>query len=400
MSDIGYFFENLKSGATTSDAACSINDMVSDGYNLFLSTSNKKIFVVRFFGNKTTGNEVTWPELNTAPLVPASTIGLSYTFFSPSVAYPYIFFGNDGYIWGVSNTYVTKTEIPFSAVGAGLNPTSTSYTSASSHVSTPCFAGNKIWMLDTVNYNEQNIKIFDCATNSFTTVPFQAAPQTSRSDVATDGVYVYYTSWNSLGVVRYNIATNSFDQFIRVNGSPYKIRYCPKNNRMYVASYGGMISYIDCATGLVTHVGSFVEQNALGTVINCDGIIVDFVIDPTGNYIWAIDGTNFSRIEIATGKHIFTDVTKDKDYHIDSTAFTSFSFSKLLLMQEVQYQQWNGTSMDNYTAGPYLVIAHNDTAQPKVSFMKLDGKEFYKQNSINATGHTMVSFGIHDYTGE
>jgi hypothetical protein len=210
-------------------------------------------------------------------------------------------------LWVVGSTTIQRIDLdPEEILKAPTDGWSSGLTMDKTLLSNPCFVNNKLWALCVRDNDKlQYLKIVDLPTKSQTNVEFITRSQNVRADLTQAyNDYVYVTAWNSGAVLKYNATTGSFVSIIPVNANPYKLRVDKSNRRIYVASYGGMISYIDPDTDAVTHVHSSIQSYGdAPTTWKNDGLLLDFDFTSDGK-LWYLtlneDPTSFSNASFPT----------------------------------------------------------------------------------------------------
>lgn len=167
-----------------------------------------------------------------------------------------------------------------------------------------CSAGNKIWFVGS-SWGDgvpQRLYCFDPATSAKTTTDIPVRPTRARTWIA-DGLngYVYITNYNNVSVSKFRHSDAGFVGVIRVNALPTRI-FSGQDRRIWVSSYGGMISLIDYDDDGV--------HNSWGSEFS----VLSAAIDPTdASKLWWVrnDGV-LARMDLNTNARLQTVVKPTK----------------------------------------------------------------------------------------
>ena len=432
-------FEKMYS--TTMPSNRVVYDMVQNGNLLYVLSfgTTSYIDIIKWYGSDS-GDEIIWDNLditnyptNTNKFKLVSSFNLGG--YGPQKS-RWLFINETKtklYVLGTSLGYSSMARINIATDGTVAITLAT--ISITTHICNPVVVNDKLYTLRySSSASTQYLDITDLISNTLVSISFPSQPQMVRSDMLYYNNIVYMTCWNNMSVLKFNITSNTFVGSIRVNANPYKIKLEPITNKIYVASYGGMISWIDPITDVVTHAHSTVQT--YDNSVTTDGIVTDFAL--TGNNkLWycAIDElavnnppstglygdfepvvgdnlgvvTNYTSnairssnslgvIDMLTNNHHFVPMFTsqvDKDYYITTPGATDFLYDKLLITPETNYQYWNGTTFETRIVSPYLFILANTT----LYCCRLIN-ELCTANSVSIYSHCMISSGTFDYIGD
>lgn len=410
-------FEKLWKVTTTSDPI----DMIENGRYVYVLTTSG-VDVYEWWG-ATSGNEIAWSDhgkLEWASdgdkLVKVKTVTAS--------GFKWILLG-DNCLYLINNTVIKKLNFDISNILVVPTGTWSTDLTIDQHICNPCFIDGKIWFVRQPVGFYQYVDIVNIDDKSISTIDFPVKKQKVRADI-TFGYndFVYITSWNTASILKYDLNTFSLISLIRVNANPYKLKVDPSNRRIYVASYGGMLSYIDADTDVVTHAhGTSQSYGDAPDIKLTDGMITDFDFDSRG-YIWYValkqltaetpvltgDFTSFDpniasaslgKIDVNSNKHQFIPMyetdklekqLEDKDYFIKQEIIAP---DKLLINIPFNYQYWDGSAIQTTTVSPYLFVIDDS----KLWCCRLIN-ELCRENKLDIVGHHMITQGPFDYTGD
>lgn len=267
------------------------------------------------------------------------------------------------------------------------NPTSAANISFLSNL---VVTNNKIWgvtkMLSTSQ--PQYIVSFDLGTSNQNIAALPVRPSTAKAWMAPGyNGHVYVTNYNNFSVTKVNTDGTTVSSVIRLNSSPTRI-FTDAGRRIWVSSYGGMLSLIDYDDDGV--------HNDWGTT---DGIIA-FGADPTdASKLWYVDATSkLVRLDITT-KQVLETENASSDWGIVCKEFAALQDHGCLHVTPfVKYNKEDGTEV---TVRPYVITRNyvSSTEAPTIAF-RLDDTYFYRDAYCEVNGQGAVVDGTQEYFGE
>jgi hypothetical protein len=352
----------------------------SDGTTVFTSTQ-ATVYEVPLVS--WTGNSIGWtnswkmlPELNTqAEMLTAKVQVLGGTTYS-----------------GL-NFYQTSTATMFSganATGGTWVTTKPTDDATNNLTSNMVVAHGKVWGVTKMNLSSQPQKVisYDYKTNTKTSFDLPVRPSSARSWVAPGyNGFVYIANYNNFSVTKVDAETGAPVSVIRLNSSPTRI-FTDANRRIWVSSYGGMLSLIDYDDDQV--------HNDYGTE---NGLLYLFA-DPTDSAkLWWLDSTGkIVRWDMNTKQTLETEAITN-DWNLTCKEFTTLQDSgQLFVSPPVTYSKEDGTSV---SVKPYVFARTFVSASsvPLIAF-KLDDTYLYRDASCEVNGVAAIVDGTQEYFGE
>lgn len=285
---------------------------------------------------------------------------------------------------------VTKANSIWTRASSSVAWSAPNTTSNTDFNSNMIVAHEKIWAITKMAATNQNqyIGVYKLADNSVSSVAIPARPSSAKAWMAPGyNGHVYITNYNNFSVTKVDADANTIASVIRLNSSPTRV-YTDSARRIWVSSYGGMLSLVDYDDDQV--------HNDYGSV---DGII-SFAADTSdASKLWWVDATNkLVRMDINT-KQVLETESAANDWNIVSKELTSMKdHSAVFITPFVQYTRENG---DVVTVRPYLFTGNVISASegPLIAF-RLDDTYFYRDAYCEVNGQGAVVDGTQEYFGE
>lgn len=400
MSSNGWRFEKVWSVSVTG------NKMAFDGKFIWVTCSDG-VRIFNYWGESSL-NEITWENYDSLTI---DELGAKLTLFK----FIEISGGSYWIVRGGNKMYVSNA-----AVFNSIRSIDISTWEVSDAISTPkgesdtpilmnsnlCWETDKLWMVSThptsstANPDQQKLYRYD-GTWDFTYIP-QRKSTVCTKIAGMDGS-VYTTSYNNVGICKFNASTGNYISAIRVNAYPAHL-FSTSERELFVASYGGMLSSVNAA-GTVQH-----EMSTIGEVVTSVAAV------PGSQSFWFVYGTNIGVIN-RIDKSVFfsydnsiekagntyylssedkpTDIRVEDDWTLDLEAFTETSFEEVLVTPSFTYQKWNGTGFEDVTLSSYLFLL----SASKLHCVRLV-HPFYRLNKYEITGQAAIVSGDKQYFGE
>jgi hypothetical protein len=287
-----------------------------------------------------------------------------------------------GYIWvmNIAKTKITRIDVQdYSTIEINLP------TEMDSNIA---YGEDKIWFADKAPETQsspdtQNLYYLSCSSlevSSGTEIPNKKQIEPIHIAYGKNG-YVYLTNFNDVSVSKFDASDGSHVTDIRVNREPTHI-YVDEDLKIWVSSYGGMLSSIDNLDA-VTH--------SHGTVSNVKSMADD------GTYFWVTTvNDSLLRINKSTKSILEADTGQGEDYELLlSDSFSDANIQKLLITPAFTYEAWNGSSYDTIEVKQYVFAITNSYINTFRNYKPLIRENFAQLDAV-----AMISTGEYDYTGD
>lgn len=178
-----------------------------------------------------------------------------------------------------------------------------------------CYSNGRLWAV-AAYYDDttpQALVSYNLTTAALTSTNLPVRPGSARAWVA-DGFngYLYVAMYNSWGVCKVS-TSGAYSSYIRVNGYPTGV-FTDSSKKIYVSSYGGMLSLIDWSTDAVS--------NNWGT----ESKLLSFNVDiADSSYVWFVNSSgNVVKQNLNDGTQIEIGIGTD-DWIYTSTRLVQYA---------------------------------------------------------------------------
>lgn len=259
-----------------------------------------------------------------------------------------------------------------------------------------CWEYDKLWMVGThptssiADPDQQKMHTFNGSTWSFVYIPQRKSTVRTWVSSPHDG-FVYCTSYNNVGVCKFNASTGAYVDAIRVNALPTRM-LGTSERELFVSSYAGMLSSINDGT----------VQNEMSTL---GDIAVSVAAEPGGQVFWFVNENNrLGRLNRLDKSIIFslpkpdkkkTGIEMEDDWTLELGAFSETTFEEVMITPSFKYQVWNGSGFTQKTVYPYLFLLSAGKLHAVRLFNPL-----YRENYFEINGQAAIVTGDKQYFGE
>lgn len=245
-------------------------------------------------------------------------------------------------------------------------------------------AFGKIWFVGSSfgDTKPQQFYALDVETGVKTARDINVRPSRARTSIAQGfNGFIYMTDYNNVSINKYNADTGAWVETIRVNAFATGIFSGP-DRRIWVSSFGGMISLVDWDDSEVHNDWSSGEGDTMRAT--------SLQVDPTdGSKIWFTDVNNkLVRHDLNTHEQLDQGTTED--WNFSNLALTAPE--KLWISQEMTYQD---AALASHTIKPYIFLINGG----KLLAWRLD-RYLYRVNFATTNGQGAVVSSPQQYFGE
>lgn len=374
----GWHFEKVWSIAVTG------NKMAFDGRFVWVTCADG-VRIFNYWGEDSL-NEIAWENYDSLTI---NELGAKLTLFKFIAI-------SGGCYWIVRGG--NKMYVANAAVFNNIRSIDISTWEVSDAISTPesmnsnlCWESDKLWMVGThptsatANPDQQKLHRYN-GTWDFTYIPQRKS--TVCTKVAGMDGNVYTTSYNNVGICKFNGSTGTYLSAIRVNAYPTHM-FSTGERELFISSFGGMLSSVD-ASGTVQN-----EMSTLGEVVTSIAAL------PGSQSFWFVNGNNRLAVMNRLDKSIMfsspapTGIEVADDWTLELDSFTETSFEEVMVTPAFTYQKWNGTAFEDVTLSSYLFIL----SASKLHCVRLV-HPFYRLNKYEINGQAAIVTGDKQYFGE